>query len=92
MPSTVALISSIGRQHVGVQRLDPGLAVPVAEVARRRAAGVVDQDVHLRAGRQRRGAAFGGGDVARHGAHLHPRRQRADLGGRGLQRVGTRAR
>ena len=45
------------RQHVGVERLDPGLAVPVAEVARRRTAGVVDQDVDLRAGGERRGAA-----------------------------------
>jgi hypothetical protein len=58
-PSTVALISSIGVSMLASSGLDPGLAVPVAEVARRRAAGVVDQDVHLRAGRQRRGAALG---------------------------------
>ena len=45
------------RQHVGVQRLDPGIAVPFAEIARRRPAGVVHQDVRCRGRRraQRRG-------------------------------------
>src|SRR6267378_1629835 len=43
------------RDHVGLERLDPGLAVPVAKVAGRRAAGVVDQDVGRGAGAQLRG-------------------------------------
>ncbi len=52
-------------QHVGVDRLDPVVAIPVAEVAGRRAAGIVDQDVRLRAGGQCGLAARLGGDVAR---------------------------
>src|SRR6266851_6412163 len=39
-----------GRQHVGVDRLDPVVALPVAEIARRRTARVVDDDVGLRTG------------------------------------------
>ena len=58
------------RQHVGIDRLDPVVAAPFAEVAARRAAGVVDQDVRLRAGRERRRAACVGGDVAGDGRHL----------------------
>ncbi len=40
------------RQHVGVQRADPVVALPVAEVAGGRAAGIVDQDVRVGARRQ----------------------------------------
>jgi hypothetical protein len=58
-----------GRQHVGVERLDPVLAHPLAEVARRRPAGVVHQDVRLRAGGERGGAAFRRGDVGGDGEH-----------------------
>ena len=53
MPSIVALISSIGREHVRVDRAHPGVAIPFAEVSRRRPSGVVDQDVRLRAGGER---------------------------------------
>ena len=75
------------REHVGVDRLDPVVAVPVAEVARRRAAGVVDQDVDLRARGQRGFAAGRGGDVAGDRAHLDLRIQRAQLLCRRLQRL-----
>ena len=53
------------RQHVRVERANPRGAIPIAEIARRRPAGVVDQDVGLRARGERRGAAFGRRDVAR---------------------------
>ena len=42
-----------GRQHIGVHRLDPGVAVPVAKVPRRRATGVGDHDVKVRRASQR---------------------------------------
>ena len=58
MPSTTALDQLDRREHVGVERLDPGVAVPVAKVARRRAAGVVHQDVGRRARLERGLAAF----------------------------------
>ena len=45
MPSTVALMNMIGASHVGVQRLDPLVAAPGAEVPWRRTAGIVDQDI-----------------------------------------------
>src|SRR3954449_4316469 len=45
MLSTVALISSMGGQHVGLKRPDPVLPRPVAEVARGWPSGVVDQNV-----------------------------------------------
>ena len=51
-------------QHVGVDRLDPVVAGPVAEIAGRRAAGIVDQDVRIGAGLQHGFAARRGGDVA----------------------------
>jgi len=38
-----------GGEHVRVYRLDPGLAVPVAEIAGRRAARVGDHNVKVRA-------------------------------------------
>jgi len=38
------------RQHVGIQRLDPVVAGPVAEIAGWWAAGVIDQDVGVRTG------------------------------------------
>ena len=57
------------RQHVGVERADPRRAVPVAEVAGRRSAGVVDQDVGLGTRGERRGAALRRRDVARDPAH-----------------------
>src|SRR3546814_10513586 len=59
------------RQHVGVQRLDPVVAAPVAEVARRRAAGVVDEDVRLRAGLQRQAPPLRRGDVGRNRVDSH---------------------
>ena len=76
------------RQHVGVDRLHPDVAVPVAEIARRRAAGVVDEDVDLRAGGERGGAAGFGGDVAGDGANLAAA-ERAQLACRRFQGVGA---
>ena len=52
------------RQHVGVDRLDPVVAGPVAEIAGRRAAGIVDQDIRIGTGFQRGLAPGGRGDVA----------------------------
>ena len=46
------------RDHVRVDRLQPGFAVPVAKIARRRAAGVVHQDVGRRARLECGRAAF----------------------------------
>src|SRR6185437_7393305 len=51
-------------QHVRVERADPGGAIPVPEIARRRAAGVVDEDIGLRTRGERLRAAVGGRDVA----------------------------
>ena len=64
MPSTVALISMIGVIMLPLTAFCQSSAAPVAEIAVRRAAGVVDQDVGLGAGGERRGAAGLGGDVA----------------------------
>ena len=55
------------RDHVGVAGAGPGLLVPLAKIAGRWAAGIVDQDVHVGTGGQRRATALGGGDVADHG-------------------------
>ena len=52
------------RQHVGVDRLDPVVAGPVAEIAGRRAAGIVDQDIRIGTGLQRGLAPGRRGDVA----------------------------
>ena len=52
------------RQHVRVDRAEPRGAVPVAEVAGRRSARVVDQDVGLAARGERGCAAFRRRDVA----------------------------
>ena len=60
-----------GRQHVGVERLDPVLAVPVPEVARRRATRIVDDDVGLGTGCQYLLAAVLGRDVDGDRRHLH---------------------
>src|SRR5574340_945115 len=45
-------------QHVGIERPDPVLARPVAEIARRRTAGVGDEDVRREALSQDRGPAL----------------------------------
>jgi len=71
MPSTDALMNSYGRQHVGVDRLDPVVALPVAEIARRRSARVVDDDVGLRTGGEHLLAAGVGRDVDGDRRHLH---------------------
>src|SRR5437773_1228434 len=59
-----------GRQHVGVDRLDPVVAGPLAEVAGRRAAGVVDANVGLRTGGEHLLAAGVGRDVDGDSRHL----------------------
>jgi hypothetical protein len=69
MPSHRGLDQLDGREHVGVDRLDPGIAVPVAEVAGRRAAGIGDHDVPVLAALKHRSAALDGGDV--HGQSFH---------------------
>src|SRR6266849_665089 len=55
------------RQHVRADGFQPLLARELAEVPRRRAARVGDEDVRLRAGGERRDAALFAGDVRRHG-------------------------
>ena len=60
-----------GCEHVGVYRLDPRVAIPIAEVAWRGATGVGHDDIEVAAWATRsgkhRGAAFGGGDVSSYG-------------------------
>ena len=53
-------------QHVGAQGCQPDVLAPVAEIAGRRAAGIVHQDVRIGAGGEQGGAAFLGGDVGGH--------------------------
>ena len=91
MPSTTARISMIGVTMLSLTALLPRGFVPVAKIADRRAAGVVDEDVGRRAGGQHRGAALGGRDV---GGDADDRRRRVapDLVGRRVQRVGAGAR
>ena len=38
------------RQHVGVKRLDPVAAIPIAEIARGRTAGIVDENIRIGTG------------------------------------------
>ena len=61
-----------GAQHHGVERRDPVVPRPVAEVAGQRAVGVVEQDVGRGTGRERRGASLRRGDVADDGVTLTP--------------------
>ena len=61
------------RKHVGVDRLDPVVTGPVAEIAWRRATRIVDQDVRIRTGLQRGFTAGGRGDIACHFGHGHAR-------------------
>ena len=58
------------RQHVGVERLLPVLDRPFAEIAMRRAAAIIDEDVGVGASGERRGAAGFGRDVAGNRRHL----------------------
>ena len=51
-------------EHVGIDRLDPVVAGPVAEIAGWRAAGIVDQDIRIGTGLERSLAARRRGDVA----------------------------
>src|SRR5580704_7321681 len=60
-----------GRQHVGVDRLDPVVALPVAEITRRRATRVVDDDVGLRTGGEHLLTTSVGRDVDGDRRHLH---------------------
>jgi hypothetical protein len=50
-------------QHHGVERVDPILARPAAEIARQAAVGIVDEDVGLGARRDRRRTALRCRDV-----------------------------
>jgi hypothetical protein len=58
-------------EHVGIERLDPVVAGPVAEIAGRRTAGIVDQDVRIGTGLEDGFAAGLGGDVADDLGHRH---------------------
>jgi len=62
------------RQHHRIERLDPDLALPRAEIAGRRTVSVVQQDVGFRAGGERRRPSAFRGDVGGHRRH-------ADAGG-----------
>ena len=75
------------RQHVRVERRDPVVARPFAEIARRRAARVVHEDVDLRRGRERRRAARARRDVAGQGHHRDGRVERAQFAGGRVERV-----
>jgi hypothetical protein len=75
-----------GREHVGVERGEPGVAVPVTEMPGLGAAGVVHQDVEPRVGGERGRAALGRRDVGRHRMHLNAGRA-ADVIGRCFERL-----
>ena len=79
------------RQHVGVDRLQPGLAIPFAKIAGRRAAGIGDENVGRRARRERGPATVLRGDVAGDSGHLDAARL-ANFGRRRLQRIARLAR
>ena len=76
-------------QHVGVDRLDPVVAGPVAEIAGRRAAGIVDQDVRIGTGFQHGLAPGRRGDVAGDFGHGYAGIGFADFIGGLLQRLGA---
>ena len=76
-------------QHVGVDRLDPVVARPVAEIARWRAARIVDQDVDVWRGDEGGSSAFRCRDVARDRHDLNFRIECAQFAGRRLQRLST---
>ncbi len=73
-----------GGQHVGVERPDPGVAVPIAEIPWRRTAGVVDQYIGIGTGGEDGGAAFRRGHVDGDGGDVDAGGV-ADLPGGGLQ-------
>ena len=56
-------------QHVFVDGADPGVAFDVTEISRRRAAGIVDENVGLRSCCEHGTAPLFGGDVGRHSDH-----------------------
>ncbi len=71
-----------GAVHVGVDGVEPVLLAPVAKIAGRRSAGVVDQDVRCRAGcRAVRRTAFVRRDIGDQGLH-GAAAGRGDFGGR----------
>ena len=76
IPGSTACISAIGRQHVGVERLDEILALPVRPQARRRPARVGHQDVERAGTPPAPPPARLGRDVGRDRRHLHPVRAR----------------
>ena len=78
------------RNHVVVDRFHPRRLVPVAEVADRRTAGVVDQDIRVRTRGEHRGAAFCGGDVGGYRHHRDTGLAPDRIGGRLERRRGPR--
>ena len=73
-------------QHHVVERGDPVVARPVAEIARQRTLRIVDQDIGRRTGADRGGAAGGRGEVGRDSDNLHAGRLR-DLGAGAFQHI-----
>ncbi len=86
MPSITARIITIGASMFA-SSARPGVAVPVLEAPRHRAAVVGDQDVRRGTGREQRRAGRGEGDVAGDDGDPYPGGG-ADLGGRGRERLG----
>src|SRR5262245_32101445 len=74
------------REHHRIERLDPGLARPAAEIAGRGTVRVIEQNVGLRAGGERRRTSRLRGDVGRCRRHAHAGGI-ADLRGCALQHV-----
>ena len=81
MPSTVALISSIGVSMLASSALIQSSRVQLRKSPRRRAAGIVDQDIRIRTGLQRGLAAGRRGDVAGDLGHGDAGMAFADFGG-----------
>ncbi|MCY1546109.1 hypothetical protein D9M68_820870 [compost metagenome] len=77
-----------GGEHVGVQCLQPIVAIPIPEVAGRWTSGVVHQDVCLGAGIEHRLADVGEGDIAGDATYLDAWIQCSKFAGGLLQRFG----
>jgi hypothetical protein len=67
MPSHGGFHQLDRRQHVGVERLDPVAAIPIAKIARRRAAGVVDENIRIWTGGENGVSSILRRDISHHG-------------------------
>ena len=77
----------MGGEHVALDRLAPVVEREVLEIARRRPARIVDQDVRVGAGLQQGLAALLRRDVANDRRHLHA--EGSELLGRGVEGIRT---